>query len=75
MVRKARDTGGPLVPYETASTQAAFRDPGRERRSARPGTREAPSRKTKSQISGRRLRENSRKFSPNRNRSKISMSK
>ncbi|KAH3829340.1 hypothetical protein DPMN_131336 [Dreissena polymorpha] len=63
MVRKARDTGGPLVPYETASgapsetpaardgpqgqghgvplVETAFRDPGCERWSARPGTREA----------------------------------
>ncbi|KAH3749972.1 hypothetical protein DPMN_184488 [Dreissena polymorpha] len=87
MVRKARDAGGPLVPYETASggrlprprpretvrkamdtgsrysrppsetpaardgpqgqghgvplVETAFRDPGCERWSARPGTREA----------------------------------
>ncbi|KAH3780297.1 hypothetical protein DPMN_158110 [Dreissena polymorpha] len=43
MVRKARDTGGPLVPYETASRGRLPR-PRPKRWSARPGTRGPASR-------------------------------
>ncbi|KAH3895577.1 hypothetical protein DPMN_019742 [Dreissena polymorpha] len=72
MVRKARDTGGPLVPYETAS-------PGRLPR-PRPREMVRKARDTggpvsEDQISDLRSTASGKyadNFSPNRNRSKIS---